>query len=589
MTNRKKTAVFVATNFDYLHNLQTFLLSRDATQNDNFDVFVEVVNVPASFCDVFKSQFKNIHFIVTNKIFKDLDSERGYMTNRRVVGLNMLADEGYGIIGYCDVNTILVKDISNIIEPNKDVFIAIDEQHKYLNGAPFYSVPLGPLSTPFYGICLAGVQFYKNTDATRLFLSHYQQIMKDKMLSWFADQEALFLTYKAFSNKITVKNIKENIALKTVDHQSVFICEKKGTHDLFRAHRQNLLLSDASSIPSEVIDQGSQKGTSQSRSRLVTYRLIEKIKRNSSKVVELMNPIARKLKSLYYRIYFMFLRYVLLQSTWKFQLKYFPLYLDLKNKGISVTLASQKEREVDMTTIIREELKVGETCFDLGSNIGFYPMLDSTCVGPNGKIICVEPDPRNIPTLEKNLSLLENKDMAVMLNIAISSTSEKKYLQQTEQTNLNVLYDQPLDNGNHTVVECLTVDDLAEKTGVEPDFIRMDIEGHEVSALAGMKKLIASQKSMKIFFELHPNLYNEDNSLTEQLEILFKNGFTCKYVISSGKEIPSEFSARGYLPTRIFESDGFNRGEFQNVSYEDAIYFATAMPKLARYIFLERA
>ena len=88
-----------------------------------------------------------------------------------------------------------------------------------------------------------------------------------------------------------------------------------------------------------------------------------------------------------------------------------------------------------------------------------------------------------------------------MYHLAISS-SQNKYLQQTELTNLNVLVDTPPAEQNYEVVECLTVDDLYVKLN---DFIRMDIKGHEVSALIGMSIVKKTNKALKIFFELHPD------------------------------------------------------------------------------------
>ena len=80
---------------------------------------------------------------------------------------------------------------------------------------------MGPLGTPYYGVCLAGVQFYRLNDTTRDFLRHYKDITKDYMTSWYADQEALFLTYRAFENKVAFKNIENLIALKKSKYTSV--------------------------------------------------------------------------------------------------------------------------------------------------------------------------------------------------------------------------------------------------------------------------------------------------------------------------------------------------------------------------------
>ena len=116
MGKNERIAIFVATNFSYLHHLYSFLQSRDLTQKQEIDVYVEVVNVPRSYADFFCSKFGHRNFQFNYKLFAHIDDERGYMTNRRILGLNELSKKGYDIIGYCDVNTLFLKDVSDIFK-----------------------------------------------------------------------------------------------------------------------------------------------------------------------------------------------------------------------------------------------------------------------------------------------------------------------------------------------------------------------------------------------------------------------------------------------------------------------------------------
>ena len=77
-----KNCIFVATNFSYLHHLYSFLQSRDLTQKQEIDVYVEVVNVPNPM-RFFCSKFERVNFQFNYKLFAHIDDERGYMTNRR--------------------------------------------------------------------------------------------------------------------------------------------------------------------------------------------------------------------------------------------------------------------------------------------------------------------------------------------------------------------------------------------------------------------------------------------------------------------------------------------------------------------------
>ena len=50
-----------------------------------------------------------------------------------------------------------------------------------------------------------------------------------------------------------------------------------------------------------------------------------------------------------------------------------------------------------------KELKQDMICLDLGSNIGYYAVIESNIIGQSGKIFAIEPSPVNFPILKINL------------------------------------------------------------------------------------------------------------------------------------------------------------------------------------------
>lgn len=270
-------------------------------------------------------------------------------------------------------------------------------------------------------------------------------------------------------------------------------------------------------------------------------------------------------------------------------IKHVTMYLDTQTKGISKALGVNGTREEDMILLIKQYLKKGGTVIDCGSNIGFYPLLESQIVGAGGTIVSIEPDPRNYELLQRNLELIPKDVRVFKFNIAISSQPGEMSLFVGCASNLNkIVRDlEPVEQGETIKVQVDTIDSLIAKLGVSPDFLRMDIEGHEVEVIKGMQKtLLDAAPGFVLLFELHPDEYSEKNSLEEVLRPLQDMGFRCEAMVSAGFPNHKLYTDMGYQPAQVIQSDGRERGLYPNVKFEDAIKLAVAVPKASRYIML---
>ena len=69
--------------------------------------------------------------------------------------------------------------------------------------------------------------------------------------------------------------------------------------------------------------------------------------------------------------------------------------------GISSELRIYKTHEPLVTSIVLNEVKQGMDCLDIGSNIGYYAILESKLVGETGKIFAIEPSSINFEYLNE--------------------------------------------------------------------------------------------------------------------------------------------------------------------------------------------
>jgi FkbM family methyltransferase len=130
---------------------------------------------------------------------------------------------------------------------------------------------------------------------------------------------------------------------------------------------------------------------------------------------------------------------------------------------------------------------------DIGANQGYYTLLSARKVGPRGRVLAFEPSPREMRRLKLHLWLNGCKNVEVSSSAlgAVAGTEELYVVLGTE-TGCNSL--RPPDVSQPTSllsvrVECL--DDVLNSRGMNHvDFIKLDVEGAELSVLEGAPELL---------------------------------------------------------------------------------------------------
>ena len=252
----------------------------------------------------------------------------------------------------------------------------------------------------------------------------------------------------------------------------------------------------------------------------------------------------------------------------------FSLYLDNKDPGISKTLRGSKffkkwHREPEFMDIMESEVSTGDIAFDLGANIGYAAMHLAKFVGPSGKVYAVEPSPRNFEILSESIKINGWEERIEASPIGISDRSGTEQLHLSDASNLNSFI--KTKHSQHCIdIEIASIDDFFRDRGF-PNFIKMDIEGAEVKALAGTEEILEKEdSSMKILMEIHPMYYQADE-FAVQLRRMFDYGFKTKYLVSAGTARPEYFVKRGYEPQKVYHSGDHSRGVYRGICNDHVI------------------
>jgi FkbM family methyltransferase len=174
----------------------------------------------------------------------------------------------------------------------------------------------------------------------------------------------------------------------------------------------------------------------------------------------------------------------------------FPLY----NFAYRRFKRSHDRRELEL---LGERIRPGDRVLDIGSNIGFYADVLSTLVGPAGKVFCFEPERTNFRHLAQNLSSRTN---TALFNLAVSDRGGSLAVYRSKLLNVDHRT-YPVDEFESVeTVQAISIDALIEKGTIDRvDFIKIDIQGYELTAFKGMNRLWSAERPPAILTEFWPH------------------------------------------------------------------------------------
>ena len=275
--------------------------------------------------------------------------------------------------------------------------------------------------------------------------------------------------------------------------------------------------------------------------------------------------------------------------------------LNIADGGIGSTLYNANTpgkdysfaRECVFMQLLDTTIKEGMTCIDLGANIGYATMFMIRNVGDTGKVYAIEPDPHNLRMLRINLSENGYGLKCEKTQCLISDKDGKSEFWIARHPNLNSVK-KTKHSIRREVIDCFTLETFCS-TRKYPNFIKMDIEGHEVNVFeGGYNYFKENDGETHILLEVHPQYYDKDNDFAAILNKYYDIGFKIKYLIGTPSEKLIPFENAGYKPKMQAKSDGWIRSLYEDIEKEDAINFTCNLfdevygKKMVRSIMVSR-
>jgi len=222
---------------------------------------------------------------------------------------------------------------------------------------------------------------------------------------------------------------------------------------------------------------------------------------------------------------------------------FFPLYNILYPRF-------KNRQDAEEIEFLSKTIKPGDTILDIGANIGFYSKILAGLTGPAGKVYCFEPDSVNFSHLLHNTKAIGNTKAIstskthgtiIPINKAVAETTKTLKLYTSKLLNVDHRTYKVDNFENEISIPATSIDDFVSSSGnVKVDFIKMDIQGFELSALKGMVNTLRANPEIKLLTELWPyGLRKAGTSCAEFIQFIQAQQFQ---VFEMKGETPIPFS-----------------------------------------------
>lgn len=181
--------------------------------------------------------------------------------------------------------------------------------------------------------------------------------------------------------------------------------------------------------------------------------------------------------------------------------------------------------EPETTKVVKELVKEGDVCVDVGASIGYFTLLFARLVGKTGKVYALEPTSNQCKYIKKNVELNGYQDRVEIHNKAAWDKTADNFSRRDDNKEGNRVQ---VNASYENKIEGVALDDvLPEKV----DFIKMDIDGSEPIALRGLVKTFERNPQLKLVIEFYPECIKKLGNDPDSMMAILDKYFTYEKIV----------------------------------------------------------
>jgi FkbM family methyltransferase len=191
--------------------------------------------------------------------------------------------------------------------------------------------------------------------------------------------------------------------------------------------------------------------------------------------------------------------------------------------------------EKESAPVILDNIRRSRCFIDVGANCGIYTVLGCK-VNPDVRVVAVEPVPKLCAALARNVAINNLDSMVTILNVALGDADGVVPFHEAEDSTMGSLAVDGYrgQRGKVIHVKCRTLDSIVEELRIEPDFLKIDVEGFEHLVLMGGSQVLSKFRP-RIVLEANPG--DPTGAMTQ---ILSEYGYGFQNITDSGLDSRTE-------------------------------------------------
>ncbi len=166
------------------------------------------------------------------------------------------------------------------------------------------------------------------------------------------------------------------------------------------------------------------------------------------------------------------------------------LFIDHAN-GVAALVNAMGAYDFNNMSLLRALLgRFGGVFVDIGANVGAYTLIASeiACC----RVVSIEPHPRSLALLRENIRRNRRQNV-ITVGVALSDTEGWRSLTDDSELSINKIVPSATDQ-NALRVRVRTLESVCRALALTPDFIKIDVEGHEARVLEGFGEIASAPK-----------------------------------------------------------------------------------------------